>query len=187
MRGVAHDPVLRAKLMALHERGVPLAVLSEQHETARPVLSRWWAVPGRRSCRFAATKPSSAAFSNATAGDSALRDCGGPRLRLGRPTDRQRTGAQTRNRPAHAPRCAIAGDRKRASCKPRGSPNCSYRPQWQGVGAETRQQQRPDSGIAPPESATHHCDVTTCGVGQDHVVEVSAGFVSHSPCSLNLS
>lgn len=42
MRGVAHDPVLRAKLMAQHETGVPLAVLSEQHGIARPVLSRWW-------------------------------------------------------------------------------------------------------------------------------------------------
>lgn len=43
MRGVAHDPVWRAKLMALHEAGVPLAVLSERHGIARPVLSRWWA------------------------------------------------------------------------------------------------------------------------------------------------
>jgi transposase InsO family protein len=42
MRGVAHDPVLRAKLMALHERGVPLSALSAQHRIARPVLSRWW-------------------------------------------------------------------------------------------------------------------------------------------------
>jgi transposase InsO family protein len=40
---VAHDPVLRAKLMALHEAGRPLAVLGEQHGIARPVLSRWWA------------------------------------------------------------------------------------------------------------------------------------------------
>jgi len=43
MRGVAHDPILRAKLMALHERGVALTVLSETHGIARPVLSRWWA------------------------------------------------------------------------------------------------------------------------------------------------
>lgn len=43
MRGVAHDPVLRAKLMAQHEAGVPLSVLSERHGIARPVLSRWWA------------------------------------------------------------------------------------------------------------------------------------------------
>ena len=43
MRGVAHDPVLRAKLMAQHEAGIPLSVLSEQHGIARPVLSRWWA------------------------------------------------------------------------------------------------------------------------------------------------
>jgi len=42
VRGVAHDPVLRAKVMAQHEAGVPLAVLSEQHGIARPVLSRWW-------------------------------------------------------------------------------------------------------------------------------------------------
>ena len=42
MRGVAHDPVLRAKLMAQHEEGVPLAVLSARHGIARPVLSRWW-------------------------------------------------------------------------------------------------------------------------------------------------
>src|SRR5580693_1555860 len=43
MRGVAHDPVLRAKLMALHEQGVLLSVLSDQYGIARPVLSRWWA------------------------------------------------------------------------------------------------------------------------------------------------
>jgi transposase InsO family protein len=42
MRGVAHDPVLRAKLMALHEQGVPLSELSARHDIARPVLSRWW-------------------------------------------------------------------------------------------------------------------------------------------------
>jgi transposase InsO family protein len=43
VRGVAHDPVLRAKLMAQHEGGIPLSVLSERHGIARPVLSRWWA------------------------------------------------------------------------------------------------------------------------------------------------
>lgn len=43
MRGVAYDPVLRAKLMAQHQEGVPLSVLSEQVGIARPVLSRWWA------------------------------------------------------------------------------------------------------------------------------------------------
>ena len=43
MRGVAHDPVLRAKLMALHEQGVSLTELSRRHGIARPVLSRWWA------------------------------------------------------------------------------------------------------------------------------------------------
>jgi transposase InsO family protein len=42
VRGVAHDPVLRAKLMAQHEGGIPLAILSEQSGIARPVLSRWW-------------------------------------------------------------------------------------------------------------------------------------------------
>ena len=43
MRGVAHSPVLRAQLMAQHEAGIPLSVLSERHGIARPVLSRWWA------------------------------------------------------------------------------------------------------------------------------------------------
>jgi transposase InsO family protein len=43
VRGVSHDPVLRAKLMAQHEAGIPLSVLSERHGIARPVLSRWWA------------------------------------------------------------------------------------------------------------------------------------------------
>ena len=43
MRGVAHDPVLRAKLMAQHEAGIPLSVLGDRHGIARPVLSRWWA------------------------------------------------------------------------------------------------------------------------------------------------
>ena len=43
MRGVAHDPVLRAKLMARHQEGVPLSVLSAESGIARPVLSRWWA------------------------------------------------------------------------------------------------------------------------------------------------
>jgi transposase InsO family protein len=42
VRGVAHDPVLRAKLMAQHEEGVPLATLSARHGITRPVLSRWW-------------------------------------------------------------------------------------------------------------------------------------------------
>jgi transposase InsO family protein len=43
VRGVAHDPVLRAQLMAQHEAGIRLSVLSERHGIARPVLSRWWA------------------------------------------------------------------------------------------------------------------------------------------------
>jgi transposase InsO family protein len=42
MRGVPHDPVLRAKLMALHEHGTALAELSRAYGIARPVLSRWW-------------------------------------------------------------------------------------------------------------------------------------------------
>jgi transposase InsO family protein len=42
VRGVAHDPVLRAKLMAQHEAEISLTVLSERHGIARPVLSRWW-------------------------------------------------------------------------------------------------------------------------------------------------
>lgn len=42
MRGVAHDPVFRAKLMALHERGVPLTALSVEFAVAREVLGRWW-------------------------------------------------------------------------------------------------------------------------------------------------
>src|SRR5690348_14125960 len=43
MRGVAHDPAFRAKLMALHQQGVSLHQLSQQFHLARPVLSRWWA------------------------------------------------------------------------------------------------------------------------------------------------
>lgn len=43
MRGVAHDPVFRAKLMALHEQGVPLTALSAEFDVAREVLGRWWA------------------------------------------------------------------------------------------------------------------------------------------------
>lgn len=43
MRGVAHDPVLRAKLMAMHQEGVPLTALSAEFGVAREVLSRWWA------------------------------------------------------------------------------------------------------------------------------------------------
>jgi len=43
VRGVAHDPTVRAKLMAQHEAGIPLSVLSARHGIARPVLSRWWA------------------------------------------------------------------------------------------------------------------------------------------------
>jgi transposase InsO family protein len=42
MRGVAYDPVLRAKLMALHQQGVSLTALSDEFGIARQVLSRWW-------------------------------------------------------------------------------------------------------------------------------------------------
>jgi transposase InsO family protein len=43
MRGVAHDPVFRAKLMALHQQGVPLTTLSADYGVAREILGRWWA------------------------------------------------------------------------------------------------------------------------------------------------
>ena len=42
MRGVAYDPVFRAKLMALHQQGVPLTTLSAQFDVSREVLGRWW-------------------------------------------------------------------------------------------------------------------------------------------------
>lgn len=42
MRGVAYDPVFRAKLMALHQQGVPLTTLSADFGIAREVLGRWW-------------------------------------------------------------------------------------------------------------------------------------------------
>ena len=42
MRGVAYDPVFRAKLMALHQQGVPLTALSAEFHVAREVLGRWW-------------------------------------------------------------------------------------------------------------------------------------------------
>jgi transposase InsO family protein len=43
MRGVAHDPIFRAKLMAMHQQGVTLTALSTEFGVAREVLSRWWA------------------------------------------------------------------------------------------------------------------------------------------------
>ena len=43
MRGVSYDPVFRAKLMALHQQGVPLTALSADFGVAREVLGRWWA------------------------------------------------------------------------------------------------------------------------------------------------
>ena len=43
MRGVAYDPVFRAKLMALHQQGVPLTTLSANFGVSREVLGRWWA------------------------------------------------------------------------------------------------------------------------------------------------
>jgi transposase InsO family protein len=42
MRGVAHNPVFRAKLMAMHQEGVTLTALSAEFGVAREVLSRWW-------------------------------------------------------------------------------------------------------------------------------------------------
>jgi len=42
MRGVAYDPMFRAKLMALHQQGVPLTALSAEFHVAREVLGRWW-------------------------------------------------------------------------------------------------------------------------------------------------
>lgn len=42
MRGVAYDPVFRAKLMAMHQQGVTLTALSGEFGVAREVLSRWW-------------------------------------------------------------------------------------------------------------------------------------------------
>ena len=42
MRGVAYDPIFRAKLMALHEQGVPLTSLSARFHVPREVLGRWW-------------------------------------------------------------------------------------------------------------------------------------------------
>jgi len=42
MRGVAYDPVFRAKLMAMHDEGVSLTALSSEFGIARQVLSRWW-------------------------------------------------------------------------------------------------------------------------------------------------
>ena len=42
MRGVAYDPIFRAKLMALHEQGVALTTLSARFHVSREVLGRWW-------------------------------------------------------------------------------------------------------------------------------------------------
>jgi transposase InsO family protein len=42
MRGVAHDPVFRAKLMAMDQQGVTMTTLSAEFGVAREVLSRWW-------------------------------------------------------------------------------------------------------------------------------------------------
>jgi len=42
MRCVAYDPVFRAKLMALHQQGVPLTTLSAEYGVSREVLGRWW-------------------------------------------------------------------------------------------------------------------------------------------------
>jgi transposase InsO family protein len=42
MRGVAYDPIFRAKLMALHQQGVTFEALSADYGVRREVLSRWW-------------------------------------------------------------------------------------------------------------------------------------------------
>jgi transposase InsO family protein len=42
MRGVAYDPVFRAKLMALHQQGVSFTTLSADFGVPREVLGRWW-------------------------------------------------------------------------------------------------------------------------------------------------
>ena len=42
MRGVAYDPVFRAKVMGMHDEGVSLSALSTEFGVARQVLSRWW-------------------------------------------------------------------------------------------------------------------------------------------------
>jgi transposase InsO family protein len=42
MRGVAYDPVLRAKLMVMHQHGVTFQALSAEFGIRREVLSRWW-------------------------------------------------------------------------------------------------------------------------------------------------
>ena len=42
MPGVAYDTVFRAKLMALHQQGVPLTTLSLEFDVPREVLGRWW-------------------------------------------------------------------------------------------------------------------------------------------------
>lgn len=43
MRGVAYDPVFRAKLMAMHQQGVTFTALRAEFGVGREVLSRWWA------------------------------------------------------------------------------------------------------------------------------------------------
>jgi len=57
MRGVAHDPVFRAKLMAMHEQGVPFTALSTEFGVTREVLSRWW--PRYRADDLAGLQPRS--------------------------------------------------------------------------------------------------------------------------------
>jgi transposase InsO family protein len=42
MRGVAYDPVFRAKMMALHQQGVPFTTLNADFGVTREVLGRWW-------------------------------------------------------------------------------------------------------------------------------------------------
>jgi hypothetical protein len=90
VRGVAHDPVLRAKLMAQHEAGIPLSVLSERHGIARPVLSRWWArYRLGRPGGVAAAESTPASVADAASAGRAAGDRRGPGIWLGRPADRQ--------------------------------------------------------------------------------------------------
>ena len=68
MRGVAYDPILRAKLMALHQQGVPLVQLSAEYRHRppgpRPLVA---ALSGRRLARALAAVACASAFADASA------------------------------------------------------------------------------------------------------------------------
>ena len=89
MRGVAYDPVFRAKLMAMHQEGVTFATLSARFGVPREVLGRWWQDRVRdnaaSSCGTTARR---------TPGATPARSHGGRRTRPGRwkgpPLDRTR-------------------------------------------------------------------------------------------------